>query len=130
MDKELFNYIDWAVERKSLALESEIAFKKKRVKYRKAPGPDDVPIELLKLAGEAAVDMMHSICTIIWESEQWPGDWPRLPYISIPNKGEGRAGLHFRAVVLNHRMTQMWLLNVVTRFPSLLDLSDRRLLSL
>ena len=49
----------------------------------KAPGPDDIPAELLKQKGEAAIDELHAICTEIWESAEWPDDWTQSVFIPI-----------------------------------------------
>lgn len=39
-----------------------------------APGPDRLPIDLLK-GGVAVINRMHRICTAVWESGEWPEKW-------------------------------------------------------
>ena len=34
-----------------------------------------------------AVKVLHSICQQIWKTQQWPQDWKRSVFISIPKKG-------------------------------------------
>ena len=41
----------------------------------KAPGIDDIPIELLKSIGESAIDVMAILCQKIWTTTEWPRDW-------------------------------------------------------
>ena len=31
--------------------------------------------------------MLHSVCQLIWKTEQWPPDWKRSVFILIPKKG-------------------------------------------
>ena len=34
--------------------------------------------------------MLHSICQQIWKTQQWPQDWKRSVFISIPKKGSDK----------------------------------------
>ena len=34
--------------------------------------------------------MLHSVCQQIWKTQQWPQDWKRSGFISIPKKGNGK----------------------------------------
>ena len=34
--------------------------------------------------------MLHSICQQIWKTQQWPQDWKRPVFISIPKKGSAK----------------------------------------
>jgi len=53
-------------EQEPPTLKSEITWAIKHTPSRKAPGSDEVTIELLKGAGDTAVEMMHRICTEVW----------------------------------------------------------------
>ena len=37
-----------------------------------------------------AVKVLHSICQHIWKTQQWPQDWKRAVFISIPKKGNAK----------------------------------------
>ena len=37
-----------------------------------------------------AVNVLHSICQQIWKTPQWPQDWKRSVFISIPKKGNAK----------------------------------------
>ena len=53
----------------------------------KASGGDGIPVELFKILKDAAAKVLHSICSQIWKAQQWPQDWKRVVFISIPKKG-------------------------------------------
>ena len=42
---------------------------------RKAPGPDNIPIELFKNDGELAIKFMHQLCVTTWKTGEWSEDW-------------------------------------------------------
>ena len=50
----------------------------------KASGGDGVPVELFQILQDDAVKVLPSICQLIWKTQQWPQDWKRSVFISIP----------------------------------------------
>ena len=56
----------------------------------KASGGDGIPVELSQILKDDAVNMLHSICQQIWKIQQWPQDWKRSVFISIPKKGNAK----------------------------------------
>ena len=42
----------------------------------------------------------HSICQQIWKSQQWPQDWKRSVFISIPKKGNAKECSNYCTIVL------------------------------
>jgi len=46
----------------------------------KSSGKDEVPAELLKIAGETTMDKMYRIYTVLWETGEWPDDWMNIQY--------------------------------------------------
>ena len=56
----------------------------------KASGGDGIPTELFQILKYDAVRVLHSICQQIWKTQQWPQDWKRSVFISIPKKGNGK----------------------------------------
>ena len=56
----------------------------------KASGGDGIPDELFQVLKDDAVKVLHSICQQIWKTQQWPQDWKRLVFISIPKKGNAK----------------------------------------
>ena len=41
----------------------------------KASGGDGIPGELFQILKDGAVKVLHSICQLIWKTQQWPQDW-------------------------------------------------------
>ena len=56
----------------------------------KASGGDGIPTDLFQILKYDAVRVLHSICQQIWKTQQWPQDWKRSVFISIPKKGNGK----------------------------------------
>ena len=44
--------------------------------------------------------VLHSICQQIWKTQQWPQDWKRSVFISIPKKGNAKEWSNYRTVAL------------------------------
>ena len=44
--------------------------------------------------------MLHSICQQIWKTQQWPQDWKRSVFISIPKKGSSKECSDYHTIAL------------------------------
>ena len=66
----------------------------------KAPGIDDIPIELLKSIGESVIDIMVIWCQKIWTTTEWPQDWKQSVYPPLPKKGGIRECSDNRTIAL------------------------------
>ena len=55
-------------------------------RMKKASGGDGMPVELIQILKEDAMQALHSICQQIWQTQQWPQDWKRSVFITIPKK--------------------------------------------
>jgi len=75
-------------EKEPPPLHSEVAGAIRQTASRKATDPDDVPAELFKAGGEAALDRMHRICVAIWESGEWQEEWTFSTFIPLAKKGD------------------------------------------
>ena len=53
----------------------------------KASGDDGIPAELFKTLKVDAVNGLHSICPQNWKTQQWPHNWKRSVFISVPKEG-------------------------------------------
>ncbi|KAK3570516.1 hypothetical protein QTP86_020094 [Hemibagrus guttatus] len=61
----------------------------KRMKSGKAVGPDDIPVEVWKCLGEAAVEFLASLFNRVLESERMPEEWRKSVLVPIfKNKGD------------------------------------------
>ena len=68
-------------------LEYEVKWALGSISMNKASGGDGIPVELFQILKDDAVKVLHSICQQIWKTQQWPQDWKRSVFISVPNKG-------------------------------------------
>ena len=50
-----------------------------------------IPGELFKILKDDAVKVLHLICQHIWKTQQWPQDWKRPVFISVPKKDNAKA---------------------------------------
>ena len=66
----------------------------------KASGGDGIPVELFQILKDGAVKVLHSICQQIWKTQQWPQDWKRSVFISIPKKGNAKECSNYRTIAL------------------------------
>ncbi|KAK3510812.1 hypothetical protein QTP70_022737 [Hemibagrus guttatus] len=60
----------------------EVSKALKRMKSGKAVGPDDVPVEVWKCLGEAAVEFLTSLFNRVLESEKMPEEWRMMDQLS------------------------------------------------
>ena len=44
--------------------------------------------------------MLHSICQQIWKTQQWPQDWKRSVFITIPKKGNAKECSNYHTTAL------------------------------
>ena len=68
-------------------LECEVKWALGSITTNKASGGDGIPVELFQILKDDAVKVLHSVCQQIWKTQQWPQDWKRSVFISIPKKG-------------------------------------------
>ena len=66
----------------------------------KTSGGDGIPAELFQIPKDDAVKMQYSICQQIWKTQQWPQDWKRSVFISIPKKGNAKQCSNYRTIAL------------------------------
>ena len=66
----------------------------------KGSGGDGIPDELFQILKDDAVKVLHSICQQIWKTQQWPQDWKRSVFISIPKKGNAKECSNYCTIAL------------------------------
>ena len=81
-------------------LECEVKWALESITTNKASGGDGTPIELFQILKDDAVKVLHSIFQQIWKTQQWPQDWERSVFISIPKKGNAKECLNYCTVAL------------------------------
>ena len=70
------------------------------ITMNKANGGDGIPLELFHLLEDDPFKVLHSICQQIWKTQQWPQDWKRSVFISIPKKSNAKECSNYRTIAL------------------------------
>ena len=81
-------------------LESEVKWALGSITMSKASGGDGIPAELFQILKDEALKVLHSLCRQIWKTQQWPQDWKRSVYISIPKKGNAKQCSNYHTIAL------------------------------
>ena len=81
-------------------LECEVKWALESTTMNKASGSDGIPVELFQILKGDAVKVLHSICQQMWKTQQWPQDWKRSVFISIPKKGNAKECSNYRTIAL------------------------------
>ena len=81
-------------------LESEVKWALGSITMNKASGGDGISVHLFQILKDDAVKVLHSICQQIWKTQQWPQDWKRSVFISIPKEGNAKECSNYCAIAL------------------------------
>ena len=82
---------------------------------QKASGGDGIPVELFQILKDDAVKVLHSICQQIWKTQQWPQDWKRSVFISVPKKGNAKERSNYHTTALTSHVCKVMLKIVQAR---------------
>ena len=75
----------------------------------KAGGGDGIPVELFQILKDDAVTVLHSTCQQIWKTQQWPQDWKRSVFISVPKKGNAKECSNYCTIALSSHASKVML---------------------
>ena len=81
-------------------LECEVKWALGRITMNKESGGDGIPAELFRILEDDAVKVLHSICQLIWKTQQWPQDWKRSVFFPIPKKGNAKECSNYCTIAL------------------------------
>ena len=81
-------------------LECEVKWVLESITTNKASGGDGIPVELFQILKADAVKVLHSICQQIWKTQQWPQNWKRSVFTSIPKKGNAKECSNYTTIAL------------------------------
>ena len=90
-------------------LECEVKWDLESITMNKASGGDGIPIELFQILENDAVKVLHSICQQIWKTQQWPQDWKRSAFITIPKKGNAKECSNYHTIALISHASEVML---------------------
>ena len=77
-------------------LECEVKWALGSITANKASGGDGIPVELFQILKDDAVKVLW----MIWKTQQWPEDWKRSVFISIPKKGNVKECSNYHTIAL------------------------------
>ena len=86
---DLDNYNGIVAHLDSDILECEVKWTLGSITMNKDSWGDGIPAELFQILKEDVIKVLHSIDQQIW-TQQWPQDWKRSVFISIPKKGNAK----------------------------------------
>ena len=81
-------------------LEWDVKWALGSITLNKPSGGDGIGVELFQILKDDAVKVLHSIHQQIWKTQQWPQDWKRSVFISIPKKGSAEECSNYCTVAL------------------------------
>ena len=81
-------------------LECKVKWALGNIPMNKASGGDGISVEIFQILKDDAMKVLHLICQQIWKTQQWPQDWDRSVFISIPRKGNATECLNYHTVPL------------------------------
>ena len=81
-------------------LECEVKWALESINTNKASGGDGIPVELFQILKDDAVKVLHSICQLIWKTQQWPQDVERSGFTPIPKKGNAKECSSYHTIAL------------------------------
>ena len=96
-------------------LECEVKWAFGSITTNKASGGDGIPVELFQILKDDAVKVLHSICQLIWKTQQWPQDWKRSVFIPIPEKGNAKECSDYCTIALISYASKIMLQILQTR---------------
>ena len=81
-------------------LECEVKWALESITKNKVSGGDGIPVELFQIVKDDAVEVLHSVCQQIWNTQQWPQDWKRSVFIPIRKKGNAKECSNYHTIAL------------------------------
>lgn len=90
-------------------IKSEVIKAIRQSKTGKAPGPDDIHIEIIKLLNDDSIDVLIKLFNDIYESGQMPQDWFHSIFVPIPKKSNANRCDQFRMISLMSQVLKLFL---------------------
>ena len=81
-------------------LECEIKWTLGSITIIKASGADGIPAEFFQILKDNSGKGLHSICQLIWKTQQWPQDWKKSVFTPIPKKGNAKECSKYHTIPL------------------------------
>ena len=102
-------------------LECEVKRALGSITENEASGGDGIPAELFQILKDDAVKTLHSICQQIWKTDQWPQDWKRSVFISIPREGNDKECSNYYTIALISHSSKVMLKIIQARLQEYMN---------
>jgi len=102
-------------------LECEVKWALESITMNKASAGDGIPVELFQILKDDTVKVMHSICQLIWKTQQWPQDWKMSGFIPIPKKGNAKECSNYHTIALISHASKVMLKLLQARLQQYLN---------
>ena len=102
-------------------LECEVKWAFRSITTNKASGGDGITAKLFQILKDDAVKVLHSICQQIWKTQQWPQDWKRSVFISVPKKGNAKECSNYCTIALISHASKVMLKILQARFQQYMN---------
>lgn len=99
-------------------LKVEVQYALKNAKTRKTPGPDEIPVELLKMMNEDNIHLLIRLFNKIYDTGEIPIDWLESTFIAIPKKQKARKCSDHRLISLMSHTLKVFLRIVHNRIKN------------
>jgi hypothetical protein len=80
------HFQDQTYTQEPIVMKCEVRKGLREITGNNATGADELPIELIKAAGEAAITVLTALCQQNWENTLWPQEWSRSIFLLLPKK--------------------------------------------
>ena len=100
----------------------EIRVAVNQMKSKKAPGSDDVTVDILRAGGEPVIRWLFKFFTDIWENEGTTKEWNIMTLIKIyKNKGDKKICDNYRGIALLNATSKIFSRIILNRIQNLID---------
>ena len=98
-------------QRVAFPLREETRAAIKQLKCEKSPGLDGIPAKLYKYSG----NVLHYLCTKIWETCTWPDEWKLQEFVLLNKKGNTKDCGNYRTIALISHASRILLIIILNR---------------
>lgn len=102
-------------------LRSEVQTAIAQLKEGKAPGPDNIQTELLKLFDEKTITLITQLFNNIYDTGQIPSEWLKSEFVTIPKKTGAKKCEEYRTISLMSHLLKVFLRIIHKRIYSVCE---------
>ena len=116
-DEDIEDVLEDEIEEKTVDMITldEMQEEIRKMKNRKAPGTDNIPIEIFKYGGLILQFRLLHILNMCWRSKQIPKEWETAKVISIFKKGQRNECRNYRGISLLNVMYKIYARIITSR---------------